>query len=55
VLYGIINQIDEICRSIEINNVLDIPVDFHIHYGLVNFHCWVIINKLKKYKDSRKA
>lgn len=55
ILETIFQRVEEVCKSIEVNNVLDIPADFHIHYALINFHCWLIKNKLRTYKDSRKA
>ena len=28
--------------------VLEIPPDFHIEHGILNFHLWLLVDRLKK-------
>ena len=42
----LINRIHLASRSIEMVSVLDLPVDFYIEFQLLNFHCWLVVNRL---------
>ena len=45
-------QIEEYLKSIEFNQVLDIPPDFQIELMILNVHIWMIINRLNDFEQN---
>ena len=48
-------RLEEYIKSIEFNHVLNIPPDFFIEFACINFHLWLILNRLNDFKHMKEA
>ena len=44
-------RLEEYLKSVEFNHILNVPPDFFIEFYILNFHVWVILNRLKDFRN----
>lgn len=48
-------RLEEYIKSIEFNHTLNIPPDFFIEFACINFHIWLLLNRLNDFKNQKQA
>lgn len=46
-------RIYEYIKSVEFTHLMDLPPDYHIEYGLLNFHIWLIIRSIQRHPSKK--
>ena len=47
------SRITKFTETIEFSTVMDVPPDFHVQYSILNFHLWLVVSRLKDFKDQK--